>query len=275
LAGTPFLPSTAVTGTAIIWRTIPSVIQPFVRKEGIFPIYEPPMKLPFSAYDFFGYLASGFLILCAVEFAFDGEWLLFKKLSVPLYVFWAVAAYIVGHIVANISSYFIEHKFVRGVLKSPEVRLFSDKLSKWRYLFPIFFQPFPKATQDRILHRAEKEGFIKADRAMFLHCHAVVKKFKTTKERLNNFLNVYGFCRNICMASLMTIPILAAGIIYSTWPNTMYRKYWTTADIHRVWWAVAALLVAIGMLYRYLKFFKHYTQEVLTTYGELKEPEPK
>jgi len=34
-------------------------------------------------------------------------------------------------------------------------------------------------------------------------------------------------------------------------------------------WAIVAFVAAIGMFYRYLKFFRHYTVEVFTTYAEL------
>lgn len=33
-------------------------------------------------------------------------------------------------------------------------------------------------------------------------------------------------------------------------------------------WATLAAVVSIGMLYRYLKFFRHYTMEVFQTYAE-------
>ena len=47
-----------------------------------------------------------------------------------------------------------------------------------------------------------------------------------------------------------------------------------TGEFHwdRFYWALAALGVAVGMLYRYLKFFKHYTSEMFVSYSELPEP---
>ena len=74
-------------------------------------------KLPFSAYDFFGYLAAGFAILTAADFAFDGGWIIHGKIEAVgfLTFFWIMFAYVTGQIIANISGYLIEKRFVRGV----------------------------------------------------------------------------------------------------------------------------------------------------------------
>src|SRR5262249_33666659 len=50
-----------------------------------------------------------------------------QDLKVTTAAFWIGAAYIIGHIVANVSSYLIEHKLVRGVLSSSEDLLFIDE----------------------------------------------------------------------------------------------------------------------------------------------------
>ena len=50
---------------------------------------------------------------------------------------------------------------------------------------------------------------------------------------------------------------------------------WSETDSYKIAWAGGAFIGAIGMFYRYLKFFKHYTTEVLTTYPEMKKDKPK
>src|SRR5690349_20651672 len=120
------------------------------------------MTIPFSPYDFFGYLANGFLILCAFEYAFFGTCLAEKDWKVGPTVLYLVLAYIIGHIVANVSSYLLEHVVVRRGLRSPEETLFEPQQKTWRSLFfPIFYQPFPTETQRRVLAVAEKNGFDK------------------------------------------------------------------------------------------------------------------
>jgi hypothetical protein len=232
------------------------------------------MNIPFSPYDFFGYLANGFLIICAFEYAFFGTALAERDWKVGPAVFFAVLAYIIGHIVANLSSYFLEHKLVRGTLKSPEETLFTKAKQKGERrtlaerLFPIFCQPFPPETQKRVLALAEKNGFDKPGRGLFLHAHSVVKQDKVTLERLTTFLNQYGFCRNVSMGLIIAAIILIAGAL-KDWGQ------WSEIDTHRLWWAGAALLGAVGMFYRYLKFFRHYTMEVFNSYAELKQEKPK
>jgi hypothetical protein len=223
------------------------------------------MNIPFSAYDFFGYLSSGFLILCATEYSFWGTSLAERDWKVGSAIFYAVLAYIVGHIVANISSYLIEYKIVRDWLKSPEQTLFEPQQKTWRaFFFPIFYRPFPAKTQKRVLDVAQKNGFDKPGRDLFLHAHAIVKQDKVTLERLTSFLNLYGFCRNMCMGLIVSTLILLIGALIDV-------RHWTEIDSYKLAWAGAAAVGTVGMFYRYLKFFRHYTMEVFGSYAELKQ----
>jgi hypothetical protein len=226
------------------------------------------MNIPFSTYDFFGYLANGFVILCATEYAFFGTSLAERDWKVGHAVFYLVLAYIIGHIVANISSYLIEHLIVRERLKSPEDTLFEPQQKTWRsFFFPIFYQPFPPETQKRILEVAQKNGFDKPSRGLFLHAHGVAKQDRATLERLTSFLNLYGFCRNVTTGLIISAIILVIGALIDV-------RRWTEIDNYKLAWAGAALVGAVGMFYRYLKFFRHYTMEVFNSYAELKHDKP-
>jgi len=218
-------------------------------------------RIPFSVYDFFGYLATGFLILVAVAYTTCGIGLLREPPPLVMGFFWLIAAYVVGHVVAHIASAFLEETVLRRGLGSPEEHLLAAKKSGWRArVFPGNFKPFPTATQQRVLKKAQQHGVTASDRSFFFHCHPLVKKDQATLERLNSFLNLYGFSRNLCMALLLTVPLL----LYSAW--------WGSDCVFRrgpLLWAIIALVAAIGMFYRYLKFFRHYAVEVFTTYAEL------
>ncbi|AMV19634.1 hypothetical protein [Planctomyces sp. SH-PL14] len=224
---------------------------------------EDSVKIPFSVYDFFAFLATGFIVLCAADYAFDLGWLQKDKLPPGMIVFLTLGAYVLGHIVANLSSYFLEHKFLRGVLKSPEETLFIETVGGWSYLFPIFYKPFPVETQKKILDRAKAAGLDCPGRGLFFHCHTIVKRDKGTADRLSNFLNVYGFCRNACMASL-----IAAAMLFVAAVRHLKLKSGAVLDGDKLVWAGVAVLVAVGLFYRYLKFFKHYTEEVFRDYAE-------
>jgi hypothetical protein len=79
-------------------------------------------------------------------------------------------------------------------------------------------------------------------------------------ERLNVFLNLYGFCRNVCMALVIVAPALLLGIILGSAE---------TGEVGPGWWVAAGLIAAVGMFYRYLKFFRQFAVEVYTSYSKL------
>jgi len=218
-------------------------------------------KIPFSVYDFFGYLATGFLLLVAAAYATGRSAWLSEKPTLVMGFFWIIVAYVAGHIVAHIASAFLEEGVLRRGLGSPEGHLLAAKKTGWRArIFPGNFKPLPGATQKRVLAKAEQRGVAVSDRSFFFHCHPLVKRDQATLERLNTFLNLYGFARNLCMALLLTVPLL------------LYRAVWGSGFGFQqgpLLWAIVAFIAALGMFYRYLKFFRHYTMEVFTTYAEL------
>lgn len=229
------------------------------------------MNLPLSVYDFLGYLASGFLILAAFEFGFDGNWLIDRDWKPGAVVLYVTIAYVVGHVLANLSSHFVEHQFARRALGPSEDILLQGEKKKgertlWHWLFPGFFRPLPPETRERVLNTAKAEGLNGPGRALYLHAFAVVKQDKATLDRLNMFINLYGFCRNISFALLLAVLIIAAGGVWYRYQLGLKEPNWNKVLI-----ASACAFGSIGMLYRYLKFYRHYTQEVLISYPEIKQ----
>jgi hypothetical protein len=88
-------------------------------------------KIPFSIYDFFGYLASGFLVLMAVDYVSARDWLIGGQLSTVLGIFWIVISYILGQILAGPSAWLLERIIVGKWLQRPNVNLFRDPPRKW------------------------------------------------------------------------------------------------------------------------------------------------
>ena len=115
------------------------------------------MRIPFSVYDVFGYLAAGFVLLAATDFAFDGGWLLKDSIPPVFVLFWITVAYVTGQIIANVSGFVLERKFLRGVLRSPEETMFAPRITTgWARVFPGFYDPLPIETQERVLARARR-----------------------------------------------------------------------------------------------------------------------
>ena len=224
------------------------------------------MRIPFSDYDFFGYLAAGLVLIMAVDYGFDRGWLANTEPELVPATVCIFIAYVLGHAVAHLSWTLLEENFVRKVLRSPEETLFQERQeTAWRYVFPGFYKPFPPETRDRILRRAKPAGFDKPGRALFFHCHPVVMRQEACRTRLSTFLNLYGFARNVSFASLFAAVVLVIAFFRQT-PASQ-----ETLAKDMLLWATAAIFVAIVMFYRYLKFFRFYTAEVFRTYAETPE----
>ncbi len=219
-------------------------------------------KLPFTAYDFFGYIASGF-VLIACLFGSLGLWsVATEEPSLIIGFAWAVGSYVVGQLVAGVSGFVLQRWAVcRGLGRSEDL-LFGEVRAGWlRHIFPGYFSPLPRNTQTRILQiSAERAGIKTAGRDLFLHCHSVVKRDAAVYGRLGVFLNSYGFCRNICMATLVGGSFLLA--------RDLIQKGGGHVEGSMITIACALLVVSVGMFYRYLKFYRQYTYEVFISYPE-------
>lgn len=230
-------------------------------------------KLPFSVYDTFAYLASGFIVAMAADFAFGiglrGE----TDPAVVDALFWILVVYIGGHLVAHLSSVLLEKGIVRKWLRSPEEHLLADEPCTLRKakLFKSHYQQLPATVRERITARAGEDAITPGGRGFFLHCHALAQQQPAVRERLASFLNLYGFCRNASFALFVGAILLAVGAFVHS-PSPL----WWVPDGSRLAWAVAALLAGLGMFIRYLKFFCHYTTEVFTEYAaRLPQPSPR
>lgn len=223
-------------------------------------------QLPFSVYDFFGYLSAGFVLLVGLVAAFTGtdSWQETPSLMVGLLL--VVAAYTAGHVIANISGHLVEGAFVGKLVGKPSIVLFEAVPSRWAKVFPGYFRPLPRNQRERVLERASAAGIHKAGDALFFHCFGVVKEREPVAVRLNTFLNLYGFCRNMAVALLFTAVALLAG--------TLLGSAKTGAVVPPGWWAAGGGLASIGLLYRYLKFYRHYAVEVFISYAEGPVPKP-
>jgi hypothetical protein len=213
-------------------------------------------KIPFTAYDIFAYVVSGLLVISAADFVFSGNWVIKAKLSVIQGLIAVVIAYVLGHVVSAVSAVLLEREFVERVLGPREEVLFAKAAPRFPHLFRGYSTPLPRQFRRLVLERARPAGFKRVDHALFLHCDAAMRAREETAPILATFLNVYGFARNACVASLIVAPLLVFGGIFG-------------ADQRgtKVLLGVAALLAAVGLLYRYLKFFHLYARDVFLFYG--------
>jgi len=219
-------------------------------------------KLPFDPYDFFGYLASGLLILAGMDLVLGFPSILGRDLKVVDSAILVIAIYVTGQIIATPAKAFLEEGLVGKVLGRPNVNLFQEKKPRIRGLiFPGFYLALPTQTRMKILSKAKNEGVEGTGEDLFLHVRysqAVVQDQKLG-EKLNGFINKYGFSRNLSFSTLLVgIGCLVKMFVFPD-SNSDLAKY-----------AITAIITAVLLFYRYLKFYRQYSYEMFNFYGGLK-----
>jgi hypothetical protein len=174
-----------------------------------------------------------------------------------------ILTYASGQVIAHFSALFLEYGAVDKLLKRPTGVLLGDrpKVSALRYVFRNYYRALPLATGDRVRAQASARGCHTAGESLFLHVYSTVTVNEKLQARLDDFRNQYGFARNMAFAF-----IVAAGSIWVA--------HWR-GDTVQVRWAFVAATAAIVFFYRYLKFFRQYSYELLIRYAELPQPEAK
>jgi hypothetical protein len=216
-------------------------------------------RIPFSAYDFWAYLSSGFLLLLGIDHVNGGFALEASDWTFPQGLVFVAAAYVLGHAIAGVSSALIEGVLVRRWLGSPRESLFElrEPTKLQRHLFPFYFRALPLRTRSAALFRGAKSGSHAADETLFWVAHVAGRKEVSTSIRLDNFLGQYGFCRNVAMVAFIDAVILA----WSAAANGEGSD-WS--------WCAVCLGLGIVLTYRYLKFYRLFSVELFTSfaYGE-------
>jgi len=215
-------------------------------------------QLPFSVYDFFGYLAGGTVVLAALIASFFGDASFRTSPTLPVGFLLVIIVYVLGQIVANIAGDLIERRIVRRRLGTPTEVLLGDRTPNEfeARLLPGYFRALPPGVQAQVRARAgDRRG-----EDLFLHCHAQMKSDPVVQARLDTFLNLYGFCRNTAMSTSLAAACLLAGIALGSAE--------TGSVAEPGWWLLLAVLATAGLFYRYLKFYRQYGFELFASYAE-------
>lgn len=222
-------------------------------------------KIPFSIYDFFGYLAPGVLLVASVDYFFvDQKLIEYADKNVLTGVISILLIYMLGHIIATPSAWFLESRLVKKNLKAPRETLFLTKykITGFKKLFSAFYKPLSTEVKRGILEGLEIKKDTKLDkekcREIFQIAFSKVKTDEQSILSLNTFLYLYGFARNISLTCfIVAIMLFISTIISGVWANT--------------YWIVGFLIAGITMLYRFLKFYRHYTYDMFLSYFALTE----
>lgn len=212
-------------------------------------------NLPFDPYDFFGYLASGFLILITMELVLGFPLVLGQDFKVVDTFALLLAAYVAGQLVATPAKGLLEYGLVEKLLQRPSVNLLRDAPPKFLgMIFRDYYKPLPPRTRTALRQRVGDDDL--TDEALFLAIRFApeIRSDSVLAGRLSTFLNKYGFARNLAFTSLASAAAFIAKELLDD-----------QADL--IGYAGVALSVSVLLTYRYLKFFRQYSYELFNTYA--------
>ena len=219
-------------------------------------------KIPFNPYDFFGYLASGFVLAVGMDAVFGFPKILGREPGVIESIALLIAVYVGGQLVATPAKALLEDGLVEKILKRPSVNLFLEQKPRIRGLmFPGFYAPLPSETRKRILNKAKTVGINTTGEDLFLHVRFEPATLENAKlmERLSSFLNLYGFNRNLSFVAML----VGVGLLVAA-------RYLPGQDAATWKYGLSLVVAGILLLYRYLKFFRQYSYELFNTYARAK-----
>jgi hypothetical protein len=220
---------------------------------------------PFTDYEFYAYIMSGVIVIAGVDYALFGGVLVNRtEWTVVQGIFWTMISYLVGHISAGLSSFALEQILVKRVFRAPESIILGLQKPRWfesvfKSLFAREYSAFPQPNCDDILDKLAAS--LKCDRAslndleaMFQTAFSVSRYEPTSEVRLNQFMNMYGLCRNVAFAFVLVTLLL------------IWKRVCNPAPMDD-WLLTGASVMAVGMFGRFLKFYSAYTRETLRTFG--------
>lgn len=223
----------------------------------------------FSDYDIFAYLGVGLVAIAVFDLTFSTHYVVGADWSVADVAMLAIVSYIVGHIVAGLASWVLERVFLHKWIGRPlAVLLDRDVPSNWvgravRYLLPRYYL---RASPDIIRKVTAKTGAGADLDDIFWAGHDAAKRVPATAARLDSFLRLYGFSRNIAFVGFVgAAGFLIAAVIAWVWGDPHIGNQGLLR-------AAIALLVGLSMLVRYLKFHRHYALEILTSLAHQRDP---
>lgn len=222
----------------------------------------PMNKIPFDPYDFFGYLASGLLIIVGMDLVLGFPHVLGHDFKVVDSALLVIAIYVLGQVIATPAKALLEELLVGKVLGRPNINLFQEKKPRFLGLiFPGYYQSLPMQTRRKIRTKAQRKGITGIGEDLFLHVRysRTVQQNQKLMEKLNSFLNKYGFSRNLCFSAL--IVGIAMFLKIFLFPNN---------GVELTKYAIIVIVAAILLFYRYLKFFRQYSYELFNTYAGTK-----
>lgn len=212
----------------------------------------------FSDYDLFAYLASGLAALGVWDLALSTHLVLGATWNVNTAALTLAGAYVLGHLVATPAAWILQHHVTHGLLRSPSEVLVGTTPLAWRSwlrrtVLRTYYSPLDGSVRTRIRQNARGCSPHPTGEELFWCAFPLARDQPMTYGRMEAFLRLYGFCRNVAF-----VGIVGSIALFSTGANP------TTAALLG--------LGGLGMFHRYLKFYRAYALEVLLALSYQDEP---
>lgn len=219
---------------------------------------------PFTDYEFYAYITAGAILIAAVDYTLGSSALVARtEWTIVQGIFWTMISYLVGHVVAGLSSFFMEQLLLKKLFTNPLQIILGLKQSRWfelpfQYLFAREFSPLPQSVSTKIRLKLDAsivndQSALEDPEAIFQTAFSVARYSKDSEFRLNQFMNLYGLCRNVAFVSLIAAVLL--------WTRTYQSP--NPKDALLAW---GAFVLGLGMFGRFIKFYSAYTREVLRAF---------
>ena len=221
---------------------------------------------PFSDYDFFGYLVSGFALVFVVDYVFNSGAIILRDSWTFVQIILAMGiAYFAGQIIAWPASLILEHLLARRILPQPVAVMLSDGTPGLfvrvigAAVIGRNYSPLPDPVRASLFQRAASENYTSVDKVkadvqlVFEPAFQAARQNSDLSSRIDSFRNQYGLNRNMAFASLVATGIFAWGPSVTAPTNTALL--------------VVSFVLFCGLLTRFLKFYAAFAAEILKAYA--------
>lgn len=205
---------------------------------------------PLADYDFWGYLVSGAIIAFALT-SLAGIPITSATLRDPLNALaFAAGSYTLGHANAALAAWLFENIVVAKLIGTPlAVLTGASKRRAFVGLIAPSYRPLPEFTIGALKARLRVQA-LPAQEEIFQRAYHYARRFADARDRIEGFRNQYGFCRNA------TLAVLIAGWCALPW-----------ATGRELALAVTVVGTATLLFARYLKFYRLFAVEILSTFA--------
>jgi len=216
-------------------------------------------RIEFWPYDIFGYLLPGLIasaaLICCNSSLQRLCSTLVKDNEFYVAIAIAISAYLIGHLIAALSSLFLERIIVRHTMKYPTERMFDRSKAGTRkaWFYTSYSRPYSKEFIDLVDRKfMEVYGVIPSDvhDRFWMAWSYITLHHPPAFRRSTHFLELYGFARNSSMSLLISAfyPVL----FHSSW----------NADISPLAWVIVLSASSLVMFMNYLKLLRRDNDEI-------------